>query len=289
MGLFRKKGKSPLLFKKGQAQTMLTTNPVADLMQMAYEQWESLVPWRQKELVAALREKDAYSELIQQLGKPQYTKDSFLFWWQKLGQEAHFTQIVEQLAAKKPLQNQVAAIELLVALQDKRSLGPLLTALTQPLYYVPSRVAECLASLGQVASFGLSALYERSLPENKKIILSCLSYFPTYLPQDLLLSALTSAEEELQLAAIEVLQNSAKENCSFAKDALFTIFEAGSWRVKMATATLFSTQKWLESIAILRYAVQKEEDKKVLAALHIALQSLCRQPVEKTEEEIKEN
>ena len=48
MGLFRKKGKSPLLFKKGQALTMLTTNPVADLMQMAYEQWESLVPRRQK-------------------------------------------------------------------------------------------------------------------------------------------------------------------------------------------------------------------------------------------------
>jgi len=188
-------------------------------------------PYRH-DLRKIIAEEQMLTAYAHSLGQADYQPYTLAAAWHECPDPAVLADFVDLLASREEAV-QMAAVRLLIALNEPQSLTYLASALLQPHRYVPARVAEVLIAMGGPAAWLLCYLLPEVPGESKQLVLSVLGQMQPGYPLEQVIVCLYDANEQTRRAAAAALGDvkavsALNELCAVAADP--------DWSVRSAVA-----------------------------------------------------
>jgi len=188
-------------------------------------------PYR-NDLRNTIGEERMLTAYAQSLGQADYQPYTLAAAWHECPDPTVLLDFVELLTSREEAV-QMAAVRLLIALNEPQSLTYLASALLQPHRYVPARVAEVLVAMGEPAAWLLCYLLPEIPGESRPLVLSVLGQMQPGYPLEQVIACLYDANEQTRRAAAAALGDvkavsALNELCALATDT--------DWSVRSAVA-----------------------------------------------------
>lgn len=166
------------------------------------------------------------------LGKAEYQPYTLAAAWHECPDPAVLPAFVELLSSREEAV-QMAAVRLLIALNEPACLTYLASALLQPHRYVPARVAEVLVALGESAAWLLCYLLSEIPGESKPLVLAVLGQMQPGYPLEQVIACLRDPHAQTRRTAAAALGES---NALAALNELCAASADPDWSVRAAVA-----------------------------------------------------
>lgn len=178
-------------------------------------------------------------------------KDQLWLFWDT---EGYIDVFMKRLGAKNE-ERRMEAAQVLTVLNHKKTLIPLMDALTLPDQYVPARVAEVLLSFGSEAvELMIGRLSD--LPEEAKcLVISILEEFEDPKAIPFLLKELSHPSPQVRMKTVEALGQIGDEE---VVGHIISMMEDDDWGVRSRAAKALGKMKSIKAIPVLERALQDQ-------------------------------
>lgn len=169
--------------------------------------------------------------------------------------EKLLSQFVELLASRDEM-SQMLATRLLSGVHDNKSLTYLALALAQPQRFVPARIAEIFASIGEPAAKLLTRLLPEIYGDSRRRVLEALAIIKVPYDIDNILLCLQDSDATVRAAAVAAL---GERGCDNAAQLLRTATTDQVWQVRAAAAKALGKIGDKAALPLIRQLTQDDQ------------------------------
>ncbi len=165
------------------------------------------------------------------------------------------SQFVELLASRDEAE-QMLATRLLSGVHDNKSMTYLALALAQPHRFVPARIAEILASIGEPAAKLLTRLLPEIYGDSRRRVLEALAIIKVPYEIDNIVLCLLDSDATVRAAAVTTL---GERGCDNAAQLLRAAVTDEVWQVRAATAKALGKIGDKSALPLVRQLTQDDQ------------------------------